>query len=79
MMPPECSCCGREQSDFPSMKFEIVYFKRTPEDEDWYRRSEEEGWEGHPPNAYWFCSDHLELALKYESLNVKEAMSKIKK
>ena len=32
---------------------------------------------GHPPNAYWFCIEHLEIAKKYESLHSQEALSKI--
>jgi hypothetical protein len=78
MMPPQCHICGLENSDDPTNEFEIVYFKESKLDEKWYARQEKEGFEGHPPNAYWFCEKHTKKAKEFAHLTSKEALRKIK-
>ncbi len=77
MMPPVCEVCGYED-DGQGSGAEVVYFKCTTSDEDWYRRQKEEGFTGHPPNAIWFCHKHIALARQYEHITAEEALPKIK-
>lgn len=77
-MPPKCTFCGSEQADFHDLVFDIIYFKPTVEDEAWNQRVIDEGIDGHPPNAFWFCSKHIAIAKKYETLYSKDALSTIK-
>jgi len=77
MMPPECTYCGRDQAEYPDLGFDLIYFKPTAEDDAWHMHAMEEGTDGHPPNAFWFCNDHIEKAKKHQSLNAKVALMNI--
>jgi len=71
MMPPCCVLCEDENCS-------LIFFAECPEDQEWYRRAKEPGFTGHPPNAYWFCTQHFNTAEKYAHLQSKAALAKIK-
>lgn len=68
MMPPICSLCGREDFDHA----ELVYFAKVPQGPEWDRRTEQEGFTGHPAYAGWFCPTHLEAAKALSHLTSAE-------
>lgn len=74
MEPPYCTICG--QLDFAES--EAVYFKRTPEDEAWYRNIAATGETGHPPNAAWFCVQHKVKARELKQRTLAEACELLK-
>lgn len=69
MKPPICEIC---YEDF----FEgggLIYFKEEQYDKEFNKRFEEEGFCGHPSNAFWFCAKHFAKAKELQNLNKKEA------
>jgi len=77
MRPPICVICGKRF--YPPEGGEIVYFKETESVKEWRKRVKKEGIVAHPPNAEWFCKEHLSLALKYKHLPIKEALKAIER
>jgi hypothetical protein len=77
MKPPICEVCLRRIGENEEGK--LLYFKRSPRDREWDKKAEEPGFDGHPPYAAWFCSEHLEKAENLTYLILPEAMEKIKK
>ena len=75
MMPPECCICDK---DFPPSEGGLIYFTEDEEDKKYNKRFEEPGFVGHPSNAFWFCGDHYNEALKLSNLNKKEAIKILK-
>lgn len=72
MMPPMCEIC---EKDFdPDKEGALVYFKKTEESLAFERRAEEQGIVGHPPNAAWFCGDHIEVGKRLIHLPLDEAL-----
>jgi hypothetical protein len=78
MEPPICACCNIEYGDEENLEFHLVNFKKTNEDLDWYDKSQELGYDGHPPNVLWFCDNHISIAKKYETLHLEHALKKMK-
>lgn len=72
MMPPECEICGKDFD--PDDEGGLVYFKKTEECIQFEKRAEENGIVGHPPNAGWFCGEHVEAATKLIHLPLDEAL-----
>ncbi len=72
MRPPECAICEVEEA------CTLISFAKTAEDEDWYRRCDEEGFVGHPPNVDWFCADHAPAARALGHLTLREAFRMMK-
>ncbi len=69
MRPPECAICDVDVDESGA----LISFVRTAEDDEWYRRSEEEGFVGHPPNVDWFCANHASAARALKHLTIREA------
>jgi hypothetical protein len=72
MIPPQCYVCQLSlwSEPEPAMdRFVLVHFGGH--------------WEnvldgpGHPPNAFWFCTDHSRLALEREHLPYPTALTEI--
>ena len=72
MRPPICDICGK--SFDPDKEGELLYFKETEKSREFEKKAEEEGFVGHPPNAAWFCGEHLEHARKLSHLTLDEAL-----
>ena len=71
MRPPECAVCGTEEG------CELVSFRDTEHSREWRRRSQQEGFVGHPPNVEWFCAAHLAQARALAHLTLPEAMQRL--
>ncbi|MHA1754207.1 MAG: hypothetical protein ACTSYR_01675 [Candidatus Odinarchaeia archaeon] len=67
MRSPECAICGKGGT------CKLVYFKLRPQDEEWYKKMEEIGGVGHPPEAEWFCEKHYKRAVELKNLTIDEA------
>jgi len=78
MKPPICAYCNSESGVKENLEFHLVYFKETKKDRDWYQKSEEFGYDGHPPNVLWFCEHHIFIAKKHETLHLADALRKMK-
>ena len=70
MKPPECCICDKRFFEGGG----IVYFVETQEDKIQNNRLREKGMTGHPPNAFWFCKDHIESAKELTNLTKLEAL-----
>lgn len=75
MQPPICELCGTKFSEGGK----LVYFKRTPGDEEWYKLAEKPGFTGHPPNAAWFCEEHLAAAENLREIYFSDAIKALRK
>ena len=77
MMPPNCCLCdkGLETGD----ECELICFHKTPEQEAWHAEAESRLIPDHPPNCEWFCEDHVETARSLVSLDLDQALAKIRK
>lgn len=69
MRPPECVICGDCDAGI-----QLLRFATDAEAADWYRRAEEEGFAGHPPDQEWFCRVHAERVSPLTSLTLREAL-----
>jgi hypothetical protein len=76
MIPPICEICYRKFN--PDKEGDLVYFKKTKKGEEFEEKAKEEGFVGHPPDATWFCGDHLEEAKKLTHLTIDEAVGMLK-
>ncbi|MHA1793410.1 MAG: hypothetical protein ACTSVI_12240 [Promethearchaeota archaeon] len=76
MRPPRCAICDKRFD--PGEGGDIIYFKERESDIKWRERMKAEGKVGHPPNAEWFCAEHLEEAKKLASLPINEAFEKLR-
>ncbi len=78
MEPPICAICDRDFRDEEDGG-DLLHFRRTESDIEWDRRSEEEGFTGHPPYVAWFCVRHLDRAsrLRDDGLTLKEALGRL--
>ena len=77
MKPPICEICDRRISNMENAG--LVYFQKIEADKEWDRKSEKEGFVGHPPYAEWFCEEHYLIAKKYRSLPRGVALVSIKR
>jgi hypothetical protein len=66
MRPPECDLCGAAAD-------ELLTFATTPEGAAWHARSAADGLPGHPPDAHWLCTTHLEPLRPLRHLTWHEA------
>jgi|GEM_PF-434501 len=73
MMPPECQICGKSIRNAPDEDFKLLYFKRSPEQEETRKRMQESRMVGHPPGAHWFCETHAAQAEELTHLEFKDA------
>ena len=69
MRPPECVMCGACDEGI-----RLLGFAMDAEAADWYKRAEEPGFVGHPPDQEWFCSVHAEKASTLTMLTLTEAL-----
>ncbi len=78
MKPPMCELCssGFDLSD-PELG-DLLYFKKTASDKAWYKKAEEPGFVGHPPNAAWFCGDHIKKAKELLDFPLGEALQQMR-
>lgn len=77
MRPPICEIC--EKYFNPDEAGGLVYFKETEAGREFERKCREEGMVGHPPDAGWFCGEHVELAKNLKHLTIDEALEEIGK
>ncbi len=75
MKPPECSICNKRFFEGGG----IVYFSETPEDKKINKRLKSKDMVGHPPNAFWFCEEHITSAKKLIDLTKIEALELLRK
>jgi hypothetical protein len=76
MMPPICEIC---EMDFdPDEGGALLYFRKTEESRKFERKAEETGMVGHPPNAGWFCGNHVKAAKQLIHLPLDEALRFLK-
>ncbi len=79
MIPPICELCFKDFRD-EEEGGDLLYFKMTEKGREFEKRTEEEpGFTGHPPDAAWFCNEHLEEAKKLTHLTLDEAMVILRK
>ncbi|MBY8999563.1 MAG: hypothetical protein KGD64_01485 [Candidatus Heimdallarchaeota archaeon] len=76
MKPPMCALCYKEFLD--TDEGGLVYFEKRSSDERWISVMKEEGMQGHPPFAEWFCAEHYEAAIELKKLTIDEAMNILK-
>ena len=69
MRPPECVICGTNDEGTC-----LLGFAMDPEAADWYKRAEEAGFVGHPPDQEWFCRAHAQRASTLTDLTLGEAL-----
>jgi len=74
MKPPICAICHDKFFEGGG----IIYFKVDADDELFNKRFEQEGFIGHPSNAFWFCEKHFAKAKEVEHLTKKLAMNHLK-
>ena len=72
MRPPECAICDVE------VDCTLISFVCTTEDDEWHRRSQEEGFVGHPPNVDWFCANHAPAARALSHVPLSQALRKMR-
>ena len=77
MKPPFCDICGKGFD--PDKEGDLVYFKETEKGREFDRRAREEHIEGHPPDAEWYCGEHVGEAKKLKHLTIEEATQVLKK
>ncbi len=58
MKPPICEICSDRFFDGGG----LIYFKEDEDDSVFNKRFDEEGFVGHPSNAFWFCQKHYPKA-----------------
>ena len=75
MKPPECTICDKRFLAGGG----LVYFSETPEDKKQNERLKQKGMVGHPPNAFWFCDEHIASAQKLAELTKTEALELLRK
>ena len=75
MKPPECTICNKRFFDGGG----LVYFSETSEDKKQNERLRQKDIVGHPPNAFWFCKDHIISARKLSDLTKTEALEILRK
>jgi hypothetical protein len=68
MRPPLCAVCGVEED------CDLVYFRKRKRDEAWQRRMERIKGTGHPPEAEWFCKEHIARARQLKHLTIGRGM-----
>ncbi len=76
MIPPACTLCDLVFS--PPAGGELVYFALTAADAADLARMEANHISGHPPNAAWFCADHLEAAGRLTDQPLSDALSALR-
>ncbi len=74
MKPPVCAICHNRFSE----KGGLIYFKETDTDKNYNKRFKQNGFVGHPSNAFWFCEKHYKTALQFRELTKEEAFTKIR-
>ena len=75
MKPPECTICDKNFFKGGG----LIYFIETPEDKIQNERLNTKGMVGHPPNAFWFCEDHIQSARNLKHLTKIEALESLRK
>ena len=75
MKPPECTICNKRFFEGGG----LVYFSETPEDKKFNERLRLKSMVGHPPNAFWFCEEHIAYAKKLADLNKIQALELLRK
>ena len=76
MKPPICAFC---YTRFGPDEGGLVYFRKTPSDEEWYVKASTPGFVGHPPNCGWFCGAHVGKARELSEGTLGEALAAMKK
>jgi len=71
-----CAICDEDFD--PSSGGGTVTFAERDSDREWYKRMDEPGYVGHPPNVEWFCKKHHAAALECADLPRHEAMATIR-
>lgn len=77
MKPPICVICNKRlkyESISNDIGGDIVYFRKRKSDIDWHKHMAEIGGIGHPPEAEWFCCDHITRAKELRDKTIEEAM-----
>ncbi len=69
MKPPICAVCHNRFFEGGG----LIYFVEDSDDKKFNKRFEQEGFVGHPSNAFWFCGLHYNKAKEVSHLTKKEA------
>ena len=77
MMPPNCWLCDRGQNT--GDECELIYFARTPSDQEWHDRVSEPGvFSDHPPDCGWFCDLHADAAKSLVLRDITSALDHLR-
>ena len=74
-----CAICGRGKLNSPNLKYNIVCFNETKEEEEYRKKNEKDNFPGQPSNEVWFCEDHIREAVKLKDKTAKEALDLLRK
>ena len=75
MKPPICEICYDRFFNGGG----LIYFKEDENDSIFNKRFDEEGFVGHPSNAFWFCEKHYPKAKALSHLTKEEAFLILKR
>jgi hypothetical protein len=77
MQPPICEICFKRFD--PDVEGDLVFFKETEKGREFDRHVREENISGHPPDAVWYCGEHVGEAKMLKHITADEARTILKR